>query len=103
MVHLDVLPGRDVALAQRHVLLDHGRKRVELIGRHAPHRQLDADHLYVRLALSVDPLLEAELDELLLVALALEEPRGLGVEVVELPLEDRDHVPRNVLEDLRIL
>ena len=28
---------------------------------------------------------------------------GLGVEVVELPLEDRDHVPGDVLVDLRVL
>ena len=34
--------------------------------------------------------------------LAVEEPAGLGVEVVELALEDRDHVPRDVLVDLGI-
>ena len=28
---------------------------------------------------------------------------GLGVEVVELALEDRDHVPGHVLEDLGVL
>ena len=32
-----------------------------------------------------------------------EELRRLGVEVVELPLEDRDDVPRDVLEDLGVL
>ena len=64
VVHLDVLAGRDVALAQRHVLLDHVGEGLELVGRDAAHRQLDADHLHVGLALAVDALLEAELDEL---------------------------------------
>ena len=100
VVHLDVLARGDVALAQRHVLLDHVRERVELVGRHAAERQLDADHLHVGLALAVDALLEAELDELVVLELALQEARGLGVEVVELALEDRDHVPRNVLDHL---
>ena len=103
VVHLDVLPRRDVALAQRHVLLDHVGERVELVGRDAAHRQLDADHLHVGLALAVDALLEAELDEVVLLELALEEARRLGVEVVELALEDRDHVPRDVLDHLRVL
>jgi hypothetical protein len=35
-------------------------------GRHAAHRQLDADHLHVGLALAVDALLQAEADELVL-------------------------------------
>ena len=35
--------------------------------------------------------------------LALEEPAGLGREVVELVLQDRDHMPGNVLEQLRVL
>ncbi len=71
VVHLDVLPRGDVALAQRHVLLDHVGERVELVGRDAAHRQLDADHLHVGLALAVDALLEAELDEVVLLQLAL--------------------------------
>ena len=33
----------------------------------------------------------------------VEELAGLGVEVVELALEDRDHVPWHVLVDLGIL
>ena len=33
----------------------------------------------------------------------LQEPRRFGVEVVELALEDRDHVPGNVLEHLGVL
>ena len=103
VVHLDVLARRDVALAQRHVLLDHVGERVELVGRDAADRQLDPDHLHVGLALAVDALLEAELDELVVLELALQEARRLGVEVVELALEDRDHVPRNVLEHLGVL
>ena len=63
VVHLDVLARGDVALAQRHVLLDHVGERVELIRGHATERQLDAHHLHVGLALAVDALLEAELDE----------------------------------------
>ncbi len=35
--------------------------------------------------------------------LPLEEFRGLGLEVVVLPLQDRDHVPRDVLQHLGIL
>ena len=31
-----------------------------------------------------------------------EESRGLGLEVVVLALEDRDHVPGHVLQDLRV-
>ena len=34
---------------------------------------------------------------------AREEPAGLGLEVVELLLEDRDHVPGDVLHDLRVV
>ena len=103
VVHLDVLARGDVALAQRHVLLDHVGERVELVGRDAAQRQLDADHLHVGLALAVDALLEAELDEVVLLELALEEAGRLGVEVVELALEDRDHVPGHVLEHLGVL
>src|SRR5690606_18601884 len=53
--------------------------------------------------LPVNALLEAEADELLLVDLAAQEAAGLGVGVVELPLDDRDHVPGDVLVDLRVL
>ena len=103
VVHLDVLARRDVALVQRHVLLDHVGERLHLLRRDAAERQLHADHLHVRLALAVHALLEAELDELVLGRLAREEPAGLGLEVVELPLEDRDHVPGHVLQDLGVL
>ena len=72
-------------------------------GRDAAQRQLDADHLHVRLALAVDALLEAEADELVLGDVSPHEPGRLGVEVVELPLDDRDHVARDVLVDLGIL
>ena len=65
--------------------------------------QLHADHLHVRLALSVDALAEAELDELVLGHLALQELAGLGLEVVELVLEDRYQVSGHMLQDLGIL
>ncbi len=100
---LDVLARGDVALAQRRVLLDRIGERVELVRGDAAHRQLHAHHLYVRLALAVDALAQAELDELVLGCIAAEESGGLGVEVVELVLDDRDHVPGNVLEHLRTL
>ena len=58
-----------------------------------PNGQLRADHLDVRLALAVDPLLQPEADELVLGRVAGEELLGLVVEVVELALEDRDDVP----------
>ena len=103
VVHLDVLARGDVALAQRHVLLDHIREGVELVRRDATEGQLHPDHLHVRLALPVDALLQAELDELVALELTLEEARRLGVEVVELTLENRDHMPGDVLQYLRVL
>ena len=68
-----------------------------------PIGKLHADHLHVGLALAVDALLEAEADELLLGLLAAQEAGRLGVEVVELALEDRDHMAGDVLVDLRVL
>ena len=65
--------------------------------------QLDPDHLHVGLALAVDALLEAEADELVLGDLAGEEGLGFVVEVVELALDDRDDVARDVAVALRIL
>ena len=103
MVHLDVLARRDVALVQRHVLLDHVGERLHLLRRDAAEGELHADHLHVGLALAVDALLEAELDELVFLGLAREEFRRLGLEVVELALQDRDHVPGHVLEHLWVL
>ena len=103
VVHLDVLPRRDVALVERRVLLDRVGERLHLLGRDAAERQLHADHLDVGLALAVDALLEAEPDELVLGRLAGEELLGLVVEVVELALEDRDDVARDVLADLGIV
>ena len=102
VVHLHVLARRDVALAQRRVLLDGVAEGVHLLGRDAAPRDLDADHLHVGLALAVHALLQAEADELVLGRVAGEELGRLGVEVVELALEDRDHVPRDVLVDLGI-
>ena len=103
VVDLDVLARGDVALAQRGVVLDRVREGLHLLGGDAAQRQLDADHLHVGLALAVDALLEAEADELVLGDLAPHEPGGLGVEVVELPLDDRDHVAGDVLVDLGVL
>ena len=68
-----------------------------------PIGKLHADHLHVGLALAVDALLQAEADELLLGLLAAQEAGRLGVEVVELALEDRDHVAGDVLVDLGVL
>src|SRR3954447_11721876 len=101
-MHLDVLPRRDVALLERHPALDPVGERLELLRRDPAPRQLDADHLNVGLALTVHPLLEAELDELGLLRRAGEVPLGLIVEVVELALEDRDDVPGDILADLRV-
>ena len=92
-----------MALAERGVLLDHVGEHLHLLGGDAAEGQLHADHLHVGLALAVDALLEAEADELLLGLLAAEEAGGLGVEVVELALEDRDDVPGDVLVDLGVL
>ena len=78
-------------------------ERIHLLGRDAAEGQLHADHLHVGLALTVDALLEAELDEFVFGDIAREEPARLGLEVVELLLEYRDHVPRHVLHDLRVL
>ncbi len=102
VVDLDVLPCRDVRLVQRRVALGDVGERVHLLGVDAAERQLDADHLDVRLTLAVDALLEPEADELVLRRLAVEELGRLGVEVVELALEDRDDVPGDVLDDLGV-
>src|SRR4051812_17639287 len=103
VVELEVLAGGDVALAQRRVVLGHVGERLHLLGRDAAEGELHADHLDVGLALAVDALLEPEADELLLGLLAGQEAVGAGVEVVELALEDGDHVPRDVLVDLRVV
>src|SRR3954452_19311700 len=103
MVHLDVLAGRDVALVERHVALDDVRERLHLLGRDPAERQLDAHHLHAGLALAVHALLQAEADELVLRRLAVEELRRLGLEVLELALDDRDDVPGDVLQDLRVV
>ena len=76
---------------------------LHLLGRDAAERQLHPDHLHVGLALAVDALLEAEADELVFVQLAGEELLGFVVEVIELALDDRDHVPGDVLVGLRVL
>jgi hypothetical protein len=103
VVDLDVLARRDVALVERRELLDDAGERVHLLGGDPAEGELDADHLDRGLALAVYALLQAEADELVLGRLALEELAGLGVEVVELPLDDRDHVARDVLVDLGVL
>ena len=99
---LDVLAGGDVALVQRRMLFDDIREGLHLLRRDPAEGELDADHVHVRLALAVHALLEAELDELVLGDVAGQEFRRLGLEVVELPLDDRDHVPGHVPQDLRI-
>ena len=68
-----------------------------------PNGKLDPDHLDVGLALAVDALLEAEADELVFGQLAGEELLRFVVEVIELALDDRDHVPGDVLVGLRVL
>ena len=103
VVDLDVLAGRDVALVERGVLLDHAAEGLHLLRGDAAEGELDADHLHVGLALPVDALFEAEADELLFGQLAGEELLGFVVEVVELALDDRDDVPGDVLVRLRVL
>ncbi len=103
VVDLDVLAGRDVTLVQRRPALDDIGEDVHLLGSNAAEGKLDADHLDVGLALPVDALFEAEADELVFGGVAGEELLGLGVEVVELALEDRDHVAGDVLVALRVL
>src|SRR5215211_2818592 len=103
MVHLDVLARRDVALAERHPLLDHVGERLHLLGCDAAEGQLHPYHLDVGLALAVHAQPQPEADELLLGRRAAEELLGLVVEVVELPLEHRDDVARYVLDDLRVV
>src|SRR3954451_5860019 len=86
--------------AQRALVLV--REGLKLLRRHAAERQLDADHLDIGLALPVDSLLEAELDERVLGRVAGEELLGLVVEVVEFPLDDRDDVAGDRPVDLRV-
>src|SRR3954463_3540079 len=94
---LNVLPRRDVALAERSVLLDDAAEGLHLLGGDPAERKLDPDHLDVGLALAVDALFEAETDELVLLQLSVEELLGFVVEVVELALDDRDDVAGDVL------
>ena len=103
VVELDVLARGDVPLVQGRPALHHVGEGLHLLGRDAPERQLDPDHLDVGLALAVHALPEAELDEVVLRGVAREVLLRLVVEVVELVLQDRDHVPRHVLVDLRIV
>ena len=103
VVDLDVLPGGDVAFVQRRVLLDDAGEGVHLLRRHSADRKLDPDHLHVGLALTVDALFEAEADELVLLELTGEELLGFVVEVVELALDHRDDVTRDVLVGLRVI
>ena len=103
VVHLHVLAGRHMALAERCVTFDDVGELVHLFGRDPAEGQLHTDHLHVRLALAVDALAQAELDELVLGHVALQELAGLGLEVVVLVLQDRDHVPGYVLQDLGVL
>ena len=100
MVELEVLARRDVTLLQRHPPLDDVGEGVHLLGVDPAERKLDADHLALGLPLAVDALLEAEADELVSSSSPPEELARLGVEVVELALEDRDHVTRDVGADL---
>ena len=66
VVELEVLPRRDVALAQRRVPLRDVGEGVHLVGGDAAEGKLHPDHLHVGLALPVDALLEPEADELVL-------------------------------------
>jgi hypothetical protein len=92
-----------VALVERRPLFDHIAEGVHLLGGDATERQLHADHLDVGLALAVDALFQPEADELVFGQLLGEEGLGFVVEVVELALDDRDHVPGDVLVRLRVL
>ena len=76
MVELEVLARRDVALAQRRVLLGEVGEGLHLLRRDAAEGKLHADHLDVGLALAVDALLQPEADELVLGRLAGEELRA---------------------------
>ena len=90
-------------LFERGVTLDDVAEHLHLLRGDAAERQLHADHLDVGLALAVDALLEAEADELVFGQLAGEELLRFVVEVIELALDDRDHVPGDVLVGLRVL
>ena len=96
VVILHVLARGDVALLERGEPLGHFGEGVELIGRDAAERQLDADHLDVGLALPVDPLLQPKAGEQVRIALAAQEGRRLGVEVLELFVTDRNDAPRRI-------
>ena len=84
-VQLDVLPRRHVAEAAR-VLVGHVGDGRELLGPEAPHRDLDAEHLHVRLPLAVDAAQQAERPELLRVDLAALERLELLDELVDVLL-----------------
>ena len=84
-VNLDVLTRRHVPLLERREARDNLAERVDLVGREGAGRYLDAHHLHVGLTLAVHAPDEPEHDELVLrVPLAVQEPRGFGLEVVGL-------------------
>src|SRR6185312_7079724 len=91
MMKLEVLPRRDVALAQRGVVFGDVGERLHLRGSYASERQFDAHHLHTRLPLAVYALLEAELDERVFRRLAIQELCRFGREVIEFALEDWKH------------
>ncbi len=84
-------------LPKRGVLFDYVGELVHLLGGDAAEGELHADHLHIGLTLAVDALAQAELDEFVFLHAARQELRGFGLEVVVLPLQDRDHMSWDVL------
>ena len=66
MVELEVLPRGNVPLLQRSIFIGEYAKSVHLVGVQATKRALDAKHLGVHLALSIDALPQSERHEIVL-------------------------------------
>ena len=90
---LNIFSGGDVALVQRREVPGDLPQGLELVRRDPAEGKFHPDHLGVRLPLAVDPALEAVAHELFFVEGAAAEPRRLGLEVVELLGQYRNHRP----------
>ena len=89
VVELDRLARCHVGDLARRILVRDVTHHIQLLRRHAPVRDFDADHLGIVLALAIDALLEAERAKIVAEAPSREEGLRLFFVVVELPKFDR--------------
>ena len=91
VMELDILPGGDVALAQRGVLLGHHAQPFHTFRSENSAGNLHSNHLHVRLALSVDALPQPEGSEHRVVPLAGHKRRRLILQPANLFIHERNN------------